>query len=404
MATIRFIHSADLHLGSPFVGMKGLGHEQWKYLEDSTLTAFDRLIARALETRPDFVLIAGDIYDEEERNLRAQQRFQKRMETLEQANIPVFVSHGNHDHLGGSGAAFELPDNVHVFKEQVENIELTVRGATVRIAGFSYGRRHVTEAVIESYPEGQPGIVQIGMLHGSEASNTEHAVYAPFRKEQLLSKNYDYWALGHIHKRQCLSHHPPIVYPGNLQGRHRKEAGPKGFYEVTLADGHADLQFMAVETVRFEQLDIDCSEVRHMNELFALCSEQVRTHEAEGLIAHITLCGLEEQTARMLEEIPESELLETMREAVEGNGRFIHIAALSIEYAAKQYELSPFGKQIARRLESWRSEEWKQALQELYNHPQSGRFLPLLDDELQQELRTAAELKIRKLLALEDRA
>lgn len=402
MAAIRFIHSADLHLGSPFTGMKGLGSDQWKNLQDSTLNAFGRLISHALETLPDFVLIVGDIYDEEDRNLRAQHRFQQGMEQLDDAGIPVFLSHGNHDHLGGGGAAFELPDNVYVFKEQVENIELSVNGTMVKIAGFSYGRRHVTESMVESYPQAEPGVIQLGMLHGSEESDTEHAVYAPFRKEQLLSKNYDYWALGHIHKRQQLSEEPPIVYPGNLQGRHRKESGAKGFYDVLLDGGHTELQFVATDSVRFEQVAIDCSEVQHMNELFTVCQEQLAAHEGD-LVVELELQQLNESASRMLEDIPLADLLETLREAMEGE-RFVHISNVRINSDALASELSPFGKQITDRLDGWETDEWKLALKELYNHPKSGRFLPLLNDELCEELRWNAEQKVRKLMALEDQA
>ncbi|MBT2583754.1 DNA repair exonuclease [Planococcus sp. ISL-109] len=403
MAPIRFIHSADLHLGSLFTGMRGLGTEQWKTLQDSTLSAFGSLISHALETRPDFVLIVGDIYDAEDRNLRAQHRFQQGMEQLARADIPVFLSHGNHDHLSGGGAAFELPDNVYVFKEHVENIELTVKGASVKIAGFSYGRRHVTESMIESYPDAEPGVIQIGMLHGSEESDTEHAVYAPFRKEQLLSKNYDYWALGHIHKRQQLSEDPPIVYPGNLQGRHRKESGAKGFYDVSLDTGHASLQFVSVESVRFERILIDCSGVQHMNELFTVCKEQLADHKAD-LVAELELGNLDEAALRMLEGVPSVELLETLREAFSKDERFIHIAKLHLDSNVLIAEISPFGKQIADRLEGWEAQQWKNALNELYNHPKSGRFLPPLTDELCEELRVGAEQKVRKLMALEDQA
>ncbi|MGM0899335.1 MAG: metallophosphoesterase family protein [Bacillota bacterium] len=402
MASIRFIHSADLHLGSPFSGMKGLGSEQWKKLQNSTFAAFERLISYTLETRPDFLLIVGDVYDGEDRNLRAQHRLQQGMERLDEAGIPVFLSHGNHDHLSGGAASFELPSNVHVFHDSVENMTLTVGGATVNIAGFSYGLRHVTESMIEHYPSKEAGVIQIGMLHGSEESDTEHAVYAPFRKEQLLAKNYDYWALGHIHKRQQLSTDPPIVYPGNLQGRHRKESGPKGFYDVVLTDGHAELKFIAAEAVRFDRINVDCSSVQHMNELFSIAKEQLEAHDAEALVAELELQNLDEATIHMLEDIPNAELVYALREALSEGERFVHISKVQLDRNALSAELSPFGKQLASRLAQWESGDWKQALKELYNHPKSGRFLPQLNEGLQKELRAEAEAKIRKMMALED--
>ena len=59
LSTIRFIHAADLHLDSPFKGMTGLPMDQLNNLRESTFTAFERLIEHALESKPDFVLIAG---------------------------------------------------------------------------------------------------------------------------------------------------------------------------------------------------------------------------------------------------------------------------------------------------------------------------------------------------------
>lgn len=402
MASIRFIHSADLHLGSPFSGMRGLGAEQWKTLQNSTLAAFEQLISYTLETRPDFLLIVGDVYDGEDRNLRAQHRFQQGMEQLEEAGIPVFLSHGNHDHLSGGAASFELPSNVHVFQDSIENIALEVSGATVKIAGFSYGRRHVTESMIEHYPSKESGVIQIGMLHGSEESDTEHAVYAPFRKEQLLAKNYDYWALGHIHKRQQLSLEPPIVYPGNLQGRNRKESGPKGFYDVVLTDGHAELEFVAAHSLRFERISVDCRGVQHMNELFTIAKEQLEAYGAEALVAELELRNLDEAMIHMLDEISREELVDAVREALSEGERFVHISKVHLDRNILSEELSPFGKQLANRLEDWGGDVWKQALKELYNHPKSGRFLPQLDDALQEELRVEAQAKVRKMMALED--
>ncbi|WP_271854023.1 metallophosphoesterase family protein [Planococcus maritimus] len=402
MASIRFIHSADLHLGSPFSGMKGLGAEQWKRLQNSTLEAFERLISYALETRPDFLLIVGDVYDGEDRNLRAQHRFQQGMEQLQEAGIPVFLSHGNHDHLGGNAASFKLPSNVHVFRDSVENVELPVGSAIVNIAGFSYGRRHVTEPMIDHFPQKQAGVLQIGMLHGSEESDTEHAVYAPFRKEQLLVKNYDYWALGHIHKRQQLSIDPPIVYPGNLQGRHRKESGPKGFYEVSLNDGHAELEFIPVEAVRFERIELDCSGIEHMNELFSNAKQQLEAHESGALVVELELHHLSESAIHMLRDISSVELLNAFREALSELDDFVHVSSVHLVTDGLAAETSPFGKQLASRLASWETDDWKQVLKELYNHPRSGRFLPQFDEGLQEELQAEAQSKIRKMMALED--
>ncbi|WHT49432.1 DNA repair exonuclease [Sporosarcina thermotolerans] len=128
MSTIRFIHAADLHLDSPFKGMTGLPPKRLNELRESTFTAFNRLIDHALQTHPDFILIVGDLYDGEDRSLRAQQKFREGMERLNEAEIPVFITYGNHDHLGGNWTRFEMPPNVFEFKENIEEVSLSVRG------------------------------------------------------------------------------------------------------------------------------------------------------------------------------------------------------------------------------------------------------------------------------------
>lgn len=57
----------------------------------------------------------------------------------------------------------------------------------------------------------------IGMLHGSVEGDAEHNRYAPFQIRELKEKQFDYWALGHIHKREILSEEPYIIYPGTYK-------------------------------------------------------------------------------------------------------------------------------------------------------------------------------------------
>ncbi|MBO1912054.1 DNA repair exonuclease, partial [Microvirga sp. 3-52] len=157
MSTIRFLHAADLHLDSPFKGMTGMQVDQLVSLRNSTFAAFERLISHAIHTKPDFVLIVGDIYDGEDRSLRAQLKFQEGMKKLSDAHIPVVISYGNHDHLSGRWTRFELPSNVYVFKEKVEQVTLNIRGDQVNIYGFSYKDRHIRESMITNYPIADTG-------------------------------------------------------------------------------------------------------------------------------------------------------------------------------------------------------------------------------------------------------
>lgn len=403
MKEIRFIHAADLHLGSPFTGMKGLQKEQWKKLKDSTLEAFDRLIDYTVEQRPDFLLIVGDIYDGENRSLRAQHRFQLGMQRLDENGIPVLLSHGNHDHLSGKWTRFELPSNVHVFDASVSQKTLSIRGMDVSVTGFSYGERHIPESKVKEYPPAkEKGAFYIGMLHGSLEGETAHAVYAPFTKQQLLEKNYDYWALGHIHQRQELHADPPIVYPGNTQGRHRGESGAKGFYDVRLSKEAAELEFVRTSVLHFEEVEVDCKGAMHMNELLEACTNsasEFATHFGPGILT-LKFVNLDTEAIELLQEIPEDELLETIRESVETLDVFLLVHGVSAQRGVEGIELSPAAEEIISMMESWELGDWKAVLKDLYRHPKSGRYLDPLENAAAEEIKAAAIDKIRRSIRM----
>ena len=405
MSTIRFIHAADLHLGSPFTGMRGLHPDQWKKLKDSTLDAFGRLIDYAVKEQPDFLLIAGDIYDGEDRSIRAQHRFQQGMQRLFEAGIPVVLSHGNHDHLSGKWTRFDLPENVHVFDEAVSQIRLSTANGEVAISGFSYGQRHVKEPVIDQYPVAEDrGAVYIGMLHGSMEGNTAHAVYAPFTKQQLLSKNYDYWALGHIHLRQELHPDPPIVYPGNLQGRHKNESGAKGFYDVRISGGSSNLAFIPASVLQFDEIRVDCRGIVHMNELLDACLSEAQdfAERCGAGIVEVKLANMDAEAIEMIKDTTDEELLETLRESFSMLEELVWVQSIAVDGIQAEAELTPLGEEIMARMDGWQLSDWKEVLKDLYRHPKGSRFLEALDSPKTAEIQAAAAQKIRRGMHLEE--
>lgn len=390
---IRFLHAADLHLDSPFKGITDMPADRLAGLRESTFTAFRNLIRHALAVRPDFVLLAGDIYDGEDRSLRAQKRFHDGLEQLGAAGIPVFLSHGNHDHLSGGWVRFGLPDNVTVFGPDVETYELTVREHKVAIHGFSYRERHIERAMITDYPAAAPddGILHIGMLHGSIAGDKSHAVYAPFTKESLLQKNYAYWALGHIHKRQLLHSNPPIVYPGCLQGRHKTEPGMNGFYDVELGGPEVSMQFVPCSAVVFGEIEVDCSHVRHATDWLNACLAKAGSMTARTgpVILRVHNCRLSEEAEQLFAGAPRAEWLEILRESA---GDDVWFSGVDFEPSGTGSGLgdSPLIRSVMERLSGWDAEEWQSVLADVYQHARSAPYLEPADEERQQRVKAAA--------------
>lgn len=394
MSIIRFIHTADLHLDSPFKGMTELPMDQLKNLRASTFIAFERLINYALQSSPDFVLIVGDIYDGENRSLRAQLKFQEGMKKLHAAAIPVVISYGNHDHLGGRWTRFDLPSNVHIFDEEVGEKKLKIRGRDVSIYGFSYKERHVREAMIEHFPKAKNhDAIHIGMLHGSLAGDESHAVYAPFRKEELLAKHYNYWALGHIHLRQYLHKEPPIVYPGNLQGRHKNERGVKGFYEVELSKEGGSLEFIPASALVFERINISCRGIRHANEWLEVCFEALESFRAvHGAgIVELTMIDVDKETAFLFDQSTNEEWLEVLREVVGEGESFIWVQNVLLT-SERELEVvtGTLQQTVLGVMDNWTEEEWKLLLKDVYQHTRSVKYLDILTKNDVQDIKNEA--------------
>lgn len=389
MSTIRFFHTADLHLDSPFKGMSALPKERLQELRNSTFAAFDRFIQYAVRERPDFIVIVGDIYDGEDRSLRAQAHFQKGMEQLFDKNIPVILSYGNHDHLNGKWTRFELPPNVHVLPKQTKQVTLQIRETAVHIYGFSYPDRHVTEPMINTYPVAtNKEVFHIGMLHGSLMGNTTHDVYAPFTKEALLSKQYDYWALGHIHLRQIINEHPPIVYSGNIQSRHRKEQGIKGFYDVEMDQHRTNLDFIPTSVIVYDEFEVNCDGLIHANEILQACEkslQQFRDINGAGVV-ELKLVQLEPSAKMLFEESTIEEWLELIREREELKSPAIWVQSVQVNWQDFiVYDPTVATEAVLRVIDSWDDRQWKENLKDLYQHPRGGRYLePLSELDLEQ--------------------
>ena len=235
MIPFRFLHAADLHLDSPFQGLSAIAPVLRESLQNATFQAFERLVDLCLTRKVDALLIAGDLHNAVDRSLRALTRMRDQFHRLQANGIAVFLCHGNHDPLCGWEARFTWPDNVHVFgTAEVAARPLLKNGAeAARVLGISYGRERVEENLALQFTREKDAPWSIALLHTNVGHDRNHANYAPCKLSDLLQSGMDYWALGHIHTHRVLhSGNPVVLYPGNPQGRHPREPGPRGCYIV----------------------------------------------------------------------------------------------------------------------------------------------------------------------------
>ena len=298
----RFLHAADLHMDTPFTGMRRVDASLVTTLRDATTLAFDNLVNAALEHSVAFVVLAGDIYDGPERGVRAQLAFRNGLDRLAQAGIPSFVVHGNHDPVeDGWSAVRKWPDRVTVFGPgSVATVPVERDGQRLAlIHGISYARRETKENLVLRFRRDRAECFQVGVLHCNAGANADYAPYSPCSVDDLVSAGLDYWALGHVHLRQFLYEGGPwIAYPGNLQGLSPKpsELGAKGVLLVDVDDGRvASVDFLPLDVVRFDAFDMDIAGLADVSGLIdalveAAC-ERAATHGGRTVVLRVSLTG-----------------------------------------------------------------------------------------------------------------
>ena len=298
MHSFRFIHTADIHLDSPLLGLESRDDAPIALIRNATRQALENLVALCLEEQVSFLLIAGDVYDGAWRSVETGRFFARQMLRLANADppIPVFLVKGNHD--AESALSREIPvPTVHTFSHRKAATQI-IENLGVAVHGQSYARPDVSEDLSLAYPPAIVGMFNVGLLHTCAVGRAGHERYAPCDPGALARKGYQYWALGHIHKREILCEDPPIVFSGNLQGRHVRERDPqgKGCTMVTVEAGEVvDVQHVAIDVVRWDLVDVGitgCSAIEEVLErIGAQLAERSRQAAGRLLAARIRLIG-----------------------------------------------------------------------------------------------------------------
>ena len=282
---MKFLHCADLHLDSPLRGLDRYEGAPVEDARDATRRAFENLVSLALRERVDVVVIAGDLYDGDWPDFNTGLFFVKGVSQLAEAGIRVFAVRGNHDAASRITRSLPLPHKVVFFSDRrPESVRVEDLGLAVH--GQSFAAAAVSENLAAGYPAAVPGLFNLGVLHTSLTGRPGHDSYAPTTEQVLRAKGYQYWALGHVHAREIVSREPMIVYPGNTQGRHARERGPKGCELVTVEHDDISAESVALDVLRWGQLTIDISGLPDLDALFDQALAGVRSELtcAEGRV------------------------------------------------------------------------------------------------------------------------
>jgi exonuclease SbcD len=298
---MRIVHAADLHLDSPLRGLPPYDGAPIAAVREATRRACEKLVAFCIESKASLLLVAGDLYDGDWRDFSTGLFFAKEMSRLREAGVRVVLVRGNHDAQSRITRALRLPDNVReLSSKKPETVVFEDLGVAVH--GRSFPERAVTEDLSRAYPAPVPGMLNFGLLHTSADGRPGHEPYAPCTVASLAVRGYDYWALGHVHQREVLSREPWVVFPGNLQGRHVRETGPKGATVIEAQGGAIEsVEHVALDVVRWAECAVDASgdvgEV--LDAARAALAAELERAEGRVLAARIVVRGAPSAVARV---------------------------------------------------------------------------------------------------------
>ena len=326
---MRFIHAADIHLGTPIRGLRDVDPEWVVALQEAVVQAWERVVSAALTRAVDFVILAGDMFDSSRPSYGDYLRFFEGLERLDQAGIPVYLVTGNHDpYTTWERDVGRLPPSATLLG--VNGPEFTLFSRDDEPLCLIGGRSYYNQA----WPEGgfiSDGITRAAAVRALQrlgfraqdapfALGVVHASLVPDQSKaraelpELLAADIDYWACGHLHERCAFpeGESPRVVFPGCVQGRGLSETGERGCYFVELEEGpgkglplnpaggsarssRARLEFIPTSSIVFQRIRVDVSACqtladvrRHVQaELF---HENAQVH-CDEMIVQVVLTG-----------------------------------------------------------------------------------------------------------------
>lgn len=273
---LRFLHAADLHLDSPLRGLARYEGAPVEAMQRALRGAVENLVRLAIDRKVSLVVIAGDVYDGDCRDFNTPLFFSAQMQRLAAEGIRVALISGNHDAANKMTRSLRLPPNCRTLAvDAAETIAFDDLGIAVHGQGFS--RADVCENLAANYPAAVSGLYNIGLLHTCATGSDRHEKYAPCSLDDMRRRQYDYWALGHVHKRNLeLCTEPRIVFPGNVQGRDIGEPGAKGCVLVDVDGAHnTRVEFVPLDVLRWEHVAVDLASAANEDDVLTLVRERL---------------------------------------------------------------------------------------------------------------------------------
>lgn len=228
---MKFIHMADVHLGvQPDKGKK------WsKDREQEIKDTFVRVIGEAEAKQVDLLLIAGDLFHmpPSEGMIRDVDYILSKL-----TKTKTIMIAGSNDYMKPDSplANYQFSSKtICLSADKISNVYM--KDLDVCVTGFSYNSKENEEDIINHIKPAKPGAVNILLAHGGDSK------HLPFNKKILRESNFDYIALGHIHKPEIIKENA-VIMAGSLEPIDYTDTGARGYVYGEIVDGRVKAEFV----------------------------------------------------------------------------------------------------------------------------------------------------------------
>lgn len=230
---MKFIHMADVHLGVQPDKGKPWSKDRAQEIKDT----FVKVIESAEEQKIDLLLIAGNLFHmpPSEGMIRDVDYILSKL-----TKTKTIIIAGNRDYIKPDSAMANYQfssKTICLSADKISNVYM--KDLNTCVTGFSYNSRENEDDIINHIKPAKQGAVNILLAHGGDAK------HLPFNKKILRETNFDYIALGHIHKPEVIKENT-VIMSGSLEPIDYTDTGARGYIYGEVIDGVVTTQFIPV--------------------------------------------------------------------------------------------------------------------------------------------------------------
>lgn len=315
MRPIKFIHAGGLRLDSPYTGLRQPSAAVDERLRSATFDAFRNLQSLCETEAPDFLLIAGDIFELPDRSARAQLAFREGLAAIAASGVQVYLAFGPGDPAAAWLPTIDWPEGVHVLGGQPAWQTVIKDNETIALLqGVSQQSSSLPPAASSDFHAPTDNeVFTISLANQIPAQDDQQ------QDSRASLPPVHYWALGPTQKGSLASDPSRrMLTSGPTQGLSPFETGPFGCFVVRTDEaGRAGPRFVALDTVRWESVRVDVSDLDRDGALDAARDSVMKTladSDGRDLICGVILTGSQPawpiDIDRLLDDLRETVLFE----------------------------------------------------------------------------------------------